>query len=180
MIERTIFREEHHIFGNRSGASSIARSCRFMRSGKRTVLCHGNCGSRPAPKGCSAVPYPRHMRHGPRLFVRRGRVRGIVALRRQRSGFLIHTDLVATYLLSFGTEAQKRQWLPKMVSGEAIGSLGMTEPHAGSDLKAIRTRAVRDGDDFVINGQKVFISNGQLCDFVVLATKTDGSAGAKA
>src|SRR6202162_1144736 len=94
-------------------------------------------------------------------------------------GFLIHTDLVATYLLSFGTEAQKRTWLPRMVSGEAIGSLGMTEPHAGSDLKAIRTRAVRDGDDFVINGQKVFISNGQLCDFIVLATKTDGSAGAK-
>ena len=94
-------------------------------------------------------------------------------------GFLIHTDLVATYLLSFGTEAQKRKWLPKMVSGEAIGSLGMTEPHAGSDLKAIRTRAVRDGDDFVINGQKVFISNGQLCDFVVLATKTDSNAGAK-
>jgi acyl-CoA dehydrogenase len=94
-------------------------------------------------------------------------------------GFLIHTDLVATYLLSFGTEEQKRKWLPKMVSGEAIGSLGMTEPHAGSDLKAIRTRAVRDGDDFVINGQKVFISNGQLCDFVVLATKTDSNAGAK-
>jgi acyl-CoA dehydrogenase len=94
-------------------------------------------------------------------------------------GFLIHTDLVATYLLSFGTEEQKRKWLPKMVSGEAIGSLGMTEPHAGSDLKAIRTRAVRDGDDFVINGQKVFISNGQLCDFVVLATKTDSTAGAK-
>jgi acyl-CoA dehydrogenase len=94
-------------------------------------------------------------------------------------GFLIHTDLVATYLLSFGTEQQKRKWLPKMVSGEAIGSLGMTEPHAGSDLKAIRTRAVRDGDDFVINGQKVFISNGQLCDFVVLATKTNSNAGAK-
>src|ERR1700724_3406112 len=94
-------------------------------------------------------------------------------------GFLIHTDLVATYLLSFGTEEQKRRWLPKMVSGEAIGSLGMTEPHAGSDLKAIRTRAVRDGSDLVINGQKVFISNGQLCDFVVLATKTDGGAGAK-
>jgi acyl-CoA dehydrogenase len=94
-------------------------------------------------------------------------------------GFLIHTDLVATYLLSFGTEEQKRKWLPKMVSGEAIGSLGMTEPHAGSDLKAIRTRAVRDGDDFVVNGQKVFISNGQLCDFVVLATKTNSNAGAK-
>lgn len=94
-------------------------------------------------------------------------------------GFLIHCDLVATYLKSFGTEEQKKQWLPKMVSGEAIGSLGMTEPHAGSDLKAIRTRAVRDGDDFVISGQKVFISNGQLCDLIVLATKTDASAGAK-
>ena len=57
-----------------------------------------------------------------------------------------------------------------MVRGEAIGSLGMTEPHAGSDLKAVRTQAVRDGDEFVINGQKVFISNGQLCDVVVLAT----------
>jgi acyl-CoA dehydrogenase len=93
-------------------------------------------------------------------------------------GFLIHTDLVATYILSFGTNEQKRHWLPKMVSGEAIGSLGMTEPHAGSDLKAVRTQAVRDGNEFVINGQKVFISNGQLCDVVVLATKTDNGAGA--
>jgi acyl-CoA dehydrogenase len=94
-------------------------------------------------------------------------------------GFLIHTDLVATYLLSHGTPEQKAHWLPKMVRGEAIGSLGMTEPHAGSDLKAIRTKAVKDGDDFVINGQKVFISNGQSCDILVLATKTDSEAGAK-
>lgn len=94
-------------------------------------------------------------------------------------GFMIHTDLVATYIRSFGSEEQKRYWLPKMVAGEAIGSLGMTEPHAGSDLKNIRTRAVRDGDEFVINGQKVFISNGQMCDVLVLATKTDSAAGAK-
>ena len=102
-------------------------------------------------------------------------------------GFLIHTDLVATYIMSFGTEEQKRHWLPKMVRGEAIGSLGMTEPHAGSDLKALRTRAIRDPDappgdndpDFIVNGQKVFISNGQMCDVIVLATKTDSSAGAQ-
>ncbi|BAL27239.1 acyl-CoA dehydrogenase family protein [Azoarcus sp. KH32C] len=94
-------------------------------------------------------------------------------------GFLIHCDLVATYIKSFGNEEQKRQWLPRMVSGEAIGALGMTEPHAGSDLKNIRTRAVRDGDDYVINGQKVFISNGQMCDVLVLAAKTDRDAGAK-
>lgn len=94
-------------------------------------------------------------------------------------GFLIHCDLVATYVRSFGSEAQKQHWLPKMVSGEAIGSLGMTEPHAGSDLKAIRTKAVKDGDHYVISGQKVFISNGQMCDVLVLATKTDSTAGAK-
>ena len=94
-------------------------------------------------------------------------------------GFMIHCDLVATYIKSFGSEAQKKKWLPRMVSGDAIGSLGMTEPHAGSDLKAIRTRAVRDGDDFVISGQKVFISNGQLCDVIVLATKTDSYAGSR-
>ena len=94
-------------------------------------------------------------------------------------GFMVHCDLVSTYIASFGSEAQKKKWLPLMVTGEAIGSLGMTEPHAGSDLKAIRTKAVRDGDDFVISGQKVFISNGQLCDVIVLATKTDSSAGAK-
>ncbi len=93
-------------------------------------------------------------------------------------GFMIHTDLVASYLLAFGSEAQKREWLPRMVSGEAIGALGMTEPHAGSDLKEIRTTARRDGEEYVISGQKVFISNGQLCDLVVLATKTDRSAGA--
>jgi acyl-CoA dehydrogenase len=90
-------------------------------------------------------------------------------------GFMIHCDLVATYVNSFGTEAQRRHWLPKMVKGEAIGSLGMTEPHAGSDLKNIRTRAVRDGDHYVIDGQKVFISNGQSCDLMVLATRTSTS-----
>lgn len=101
-------------------------------------------------------------------------------------GFLIHTDLVATYILSFGSDEQKRKWLPRMVRGEAIGSLGMTEPHAGSDLKAVRTRAIRDPEagpgqndaDFIVNGQKVFISNGQMCDVIVLATKTDSQAGA--
>lgn len=94
-------------------------------------------------------------------------------------GFMVHCELAASYIKTFGSEEQKRHWLPRMVSGEAIGALGMTEPHAGSDVKNIRTRAVRDGDDFVINGQKVFISNGQLCDVLVLATKTDGAAGAK-
>jgi alkylation response protein AidB-like acyl-CoA dehydrogenase len=94
-------------------------------------------------------------------------------------GFMVHSDLVAPYIATFGSEEQKRFWLPRMVRGEAIGALGMTEPGAGSDLKAIRTRAVRDGDHYVIDGQKVYISNGQLCDFVVLACKTDPNAGTR-
>lgn len=94
-------------------------------------------------------------------------------------GFGIHSDMVASYLLNFGSDEQKARWIPRMASGEAIGALGLTEPIAGSDLKAIRTTAVRDGDDYVINGQKVYISNGQLCDFVVLACKTDMAAGAR-
>ncbi len=94
-------------------------------------------------------------------------------------GFSVHSDMVATYIHTFGSEAQKRRWLPAMAAGTAIGALGMTEPSAGSDLKNIRTRAVRDGDEYVINGQKVYISNGQLCDVIVLACKTDPAAGAK-
>jgi alkylation response protein AidB-like acyl-CoA dehydrogenase len=93
--------------------------------------------------------------------------------------FSVHSDMVATYIYTFGTEEQKVRWLPKMAAGEVIGALGLTEPGAGSDLKGIRTRAVRDGDDYVISGQKVYISNGQLCDLIVLACKTDPDLGAK-
>lgn len=94
-------------------------------------------------------------------------------------GFAVHSDMAATYIDTFGTDDQKHEWLPKLISGECIAALGLTEPGAGSDLKEIRTTAVRDGDDYVINGQKVYISNGQLCDVIVLACKTDPGAGAK-
>jgi alkylation response protein AidB-like acyl-CoA dehydrogenase len=94
-------------------------------------------------------------------------------------GFMVHSEMVAPYILAAGTEELKQAVLPAMVSGEIIGALGLTEPGAGSDVKAIRTRAIRDGDDYVINGQKVYISNGQLADVMVTACKTDPSAGAK-
>jgi alkylation response protein AidB-like acyl-CoA dehydrogenase len=94
-------------------------------------------------------------------------------------GFMIHSDLVAPYILAWGSEELKKRILPGMVRGEIIGALGMTEPGAGSDVKRIRTRAVRDGDHYVIDGQKVYISNGQLADIVVTACKTDAEAGAR-
>lgn len=91
----------------------------------------------------------------------------------------VHNDITPRYLLNFGTEEQKSYWLPKMVTGEVVTAIAMTEPNAGSDLKNIRTTAVRNGDEYVINGSKIFISNGQHADMVVLAAKTDPGAGAK-
>ena len=94
-------------------------------------------------------------------------------------GFMVHSEMVAPYIRTWGSEELKAKWLPRMVTGEAIGAVAMTEPGAGSDLKAMRTTAVADGSDYVVNGQKTYISNGQNCDFILLACKTDPAAGAK-
>jgi long-chain-acyl-CoA dehydrogenase len=93
--------------------------------------------------------------------------------------FAVQDDLVLPYLLDLGTEEQKQRWLPPMASGELIGAIGMTEPGAGSDLQGIRTTAVRDGDDWVLNGQKTFISNGMQAGLVIVVAKTDPAAGAR-
>ena len=95
------------------------------------------------------------------------------------SGFMVHSEMVASYLLSYGTEDLKQRYLPKMVTGEMIGAIAMTEPDAGSDLKSLRSSARRDGDEYVINGQKIYISNGFNADVIVVAAKTDPGAGAK-
>lgn len=87
-------------------------------------------------------------------------------------GFSLHSDIVAPYLLKYGTEAQKEACLPKMASGKMITSIGMTEPNCGSDLKAIRTTAVDKGDHYLVNGQKTFITNGYMCDMSIVAVKT--------
>ncbi|QBY55386.1 acyl-CoA dehydrogenase family protein [Cupriavidus oxalaticus] len=94
-------------------------------------------------------------------------------------GFSLHSDIIAPYIVRLGTEAQKQAWLPAVCAGEAILAIAMTEPGGGSDLKAIRTTAVRDGNDYIINGSKTFISNGLNADMVIVACKTDPTAGAR-
>lgn len=95
------------------------------------------------------------------------------------SGYNIHANIVAPYIYHIGNDEQKETWLPRMVTGEVVGAIAMTEPGAGSDLAALRSSAVRDGDDYVINGSKVFITNGIHADLVIVAAKTDPTAGAK-
>ncbi len=93
--------------------------------------------------------------------------------------FGIHSDITVPYIVELGTEEQKQRWLPGAASGEILTAIGMTEPSGGSDLAALRTTAVRDGDEWVINGSKTFITNGYSCDLVITAVRTDPERGAK-
>ncbi|MEQ1439602.1 acyl-CoA dehydrogenase family protein [Fontimonas sp. SYSU GA230001] len=139
----------------------------YLKMGEAGLLCvdqpeeYGGIGA-PFAFSCAVVEEAARM--------------GFLAL---ASNLTVHSDIAAPYILHLGTEAQKKKYLPKMASGECIGAIGMTEPGAGSDLQGIKTSATLDGDHYVINGSKTFITNGQHAGVVVLATKTDPKAGAK-
>jgi acyl-CoA dehydrogenase len=94
-------------------------------------------------------------------------------------GYQVHSTIVAPYIYHYGTEEQRRRWLPGLATGELVGAIAMTEPNTGSDLQAVRTTALRDGDDYVINGAKTYITNGQHANLVIVVAKTDPSKGGK-
>jgi alkylation response protein AidB-like acyl-CoA dehydrogenase len=94
-------------------------------------------------------------------------------------GFSLHSEIVVPYIERYGSDAQKKHYLPKMATGEMIGAIAMSEPAAGSDLQGIRTTATKDGDDYIINGSKIFITNGWHADLVIVVAKTNPAGGAK-
>jgi acyl-CoA dehydrogenase len=94
-------------------------------------------------------------------------------------GWTLHSDIVAPYILNYGSEEQKKHYLPKMVSGEMITAIAMSEPGAGSDLQGVKSTALKDGDNYILNGSKTFITNGQMADLVIVVVKTDPKEGAK-
>lgn len=173
-MQRTLFREDHELFRKtvrafldaevkphqeKWAANGIVDRDAWRKAGAAGILCpwldeeHGGAGG--------------DFLHSVVVMEELARI--------YESGFAIglHSDIVTPYIATFGNEAQKKRWLPGCASGDLVTAIAMTEPGTGSDLAAIATRAVRDGDDYVIDGSKTFISNGILCDLCIVAAKTD-------
>ncbi|CAG2148037.1 Acyl-CoA dehydrogenase [Cupriavidus yeoncheonensis] len=179
-IQRSVYREDHEMFRATARrffetecaprqaawdkAGQVERDI-WLKAGREGLLCvtvpeeYGGGGGDFGHAAVLAEEYHRSSVSGP--------------------SFSVHSDITAPYIVRLGTEEQKHRWLPEICRGEKILAIAMTEPGTGSDLKSIRTTAVRDGDDFVINGSKTFISNGLTADLIVVVCKTNPSAGAK-
>jgi acyl-CoA dehydrogenase len=177
---RTVYRDDHEMF-RETARRFVERECKprqqewdaagrvdretWLKAGREGLLCMSlpeEYGGAGGDFGHSAV------------LTEEFAYAGVVG-----PAFSLQTDIVAPYILRNGSDEQKRRWLPGCASGEVILAIAMSEPGAGSDLKAIRTTAIRDGDEYVINGAKTFISSGLNSDLVVVVAKTDPTAGAK-
>ncbi len=180
MIPRTLFSAEHELFRDQVRRFIAAEIMPHHAQWEKDGIVPRSAWRKAGEAGllCTEVPEEYGGGGGDFLF---GAIMIEEMARAGATGptFYLHSDIVAPYLVHYGTEEQKRRWLPRMATGEVIVSLGMSEPSGGSDVQAMRTTAIRDGDEYVINGQKVFITAGFNADLVVLAAKTDPKGRAR-
>jgi alkylation response protein AidB-like acyl-CoA dehydrogenase len=179
-LPRPIFTEDHELF-RRSVRRFLAEEVApYYRDWERAGQVPASAWAKAGAAGllCTSMPEEYGGAGADRLFA------ATIFEEICTGGFLgihfgLHSEIVAPYILNYGTEAQKHRYLPRMATGEMVGAIAMTEPGGGSDLQAMRTTAIRNGDHYVVNGQKTFISNGQSAGIIVLAVKTDPAARAK-
>lgn len=177
MLERTLFGEEHNAFRDTIRRFIEAEIAPYHAQWERDGQVPRELWRKAGEAGLLGCSIPEEYGGaGADALFNFALVEEIAASGFTGPAFAVHNEMVMPYIQAFGTEEQKRKYLPPMVRGELIGAIGLTEPQAGSDLKGMRTRAVRDADGYVVNGQKTFISNGQICDVLMLACKTDPDA----
>ena len=180
MIERTVFSGEHELFRDSVRAFIDAEVAPFHEQWEKDGVVSRDVWRKAGDAGLLCCNQPEAYGGPGADFL----FSAVVVEELARAGtsgpaFYLHSDIVAPYIQHYGSEEQKQKWLPRMAAGETIGAVAMTEPGAGSDLQGIRTRAIRDGNQYVLNGQKTFISNGQLADLVIVVAKTDPDERAK-
>jgi acyl-CoA dehydrogenase len=180
MIDRALFNEEHRLFRDNLRRFIAKEVLPYHSQWEERGYVSREIWNRAGSEGflCPTVPVEYGGCGGDQLFsisvIEEIAIAGTSGL-----GWSFHSDVVAPYILTYGTEEQRKHYLPKMVAGDVVGAIAMTEPAAGSDLKGILTTAKKVGDEYVINGSKTFITNGLHCDLVILAVKTDSQEGAR-
>jgi len=178
-VERSVYREDHEQFRT-SVRRFMERECApHQEEWNQTGIVSREIWRKAGQEGLLCVTLPTEYGGGGGDFGHSSIIAEEMAYAGVSISFGLHSDIVAPYIARLGTEAQKRKWLPGICAGEQILAVAITEPGGGSDVKALRTTAVRDGDEYVINGSKTFISNGFISDLVVVVVKTDPAAGAK-
>jgi len=180
MIPRTLFSTEHELFRDQVRRFIAAEITPYHADWEKAGVVPRSLWLKAGAAGllCTGVPEEYGGAGGDFLL---GAIEIEEMARAGATGptFYLHSDIVAPYLVHYGTPEQKQRWLPRMATGEVLVALGMSEPSGGSDVAAMRTTARREGDEYVINGQKVFITAGHNADLLVLACKTDPKAGAR-
>jgi acyl-CoA dehydrogenase len=179
-VQRTVFREEHEQFRETARRFFEKECLPHQEKWNKQGMLDREVWEKAGSLGLLCLTLPTEYGGGGGDFGHSA----VFAEEMARAGvsgatFGLHSDIIAPYINRLGTEEQKNKWLPGICAGRKILAVGITEPGGGSDVKALRTTAVRDGDEYVINGSKTFISNGFLADLIVLVVKTDPTAGAK-